>query len=92
MAALDGPDIVVEAIVDACIDPQQERPVGTKARSAKASHRLFRELTERFSGMLSESESESEIEKGSAVPDTSGALYEPVAGAPPSTVSPASGW
>lgn len=88
MAALDGPDIVVEAIVDACTDPQQERPVGTKARSAKASHRLFRELTERYSGMLSESE----IEKGSAVPDTSGALYEPVPGAPPSTVTPASGW
>lgn len=76
LAALDDPDIVVEAIVDACTDPQQERPVGPKARSAKASHRLFRELTERFSGTLSESE----IEKGSAVPDTSGALHEPVAG------------
>ncbi|MGN0101464.1 MAG: SDR family NAD(P)-dependent oxidoreductase [Dietzia sp.] len=75
LAAMDDPDIVVDAIVDACVDPEQERPVGPKARGATASHRLFRELTERFSGTLSESE----IGKGTPAPDTSGALHEPVA-------------
>ena len=74
LAAMDDPDIVVAAIVDACTDPVQERPVGPKGRAAHASHRLFRELTERFSGKLSESE----IGKGGRVPDTSGAIHEPV--------------
>ena len=75
LSAMDDPDIVVEAIIDACTDPQQERPVGPKARTARSSHRLFRELGERFSGKLSESE----ISKGTPVPDTAGALHEPVA-------------
>lgn len=74
LAAMDDPDIVVDAIVDACVDPEQERPVGSKARGANASHRLFRELTERFSGTLSESE----IGKGTPAPDTAGAVHHPV--------------
>lgn len=75
LAAMDDPDLIVDAIVDACTDPQQERPVGPKGRVAHASHRLFRELTERFSGKLSESE----IGKGTPAPDTAGAIHEPVA-------------
>lgn len=75
LAAMDDPDIVVDAIVDACTDPTQERPVGPKGRVAHASHRQFRELTERFSGTLSESE----IGKGTRVSDTAGAIHEPVA-------------
>lgn len=75
LAAMDDPDIVVDAIVEACTDPQQERPVGPKAHASRSSHRLFREFTERFSGKMSESE----IGKGARVPDTTGALHEPVA-------------
>lgn len=75
LSAMDDPDLVVDAIVDACTDPQQERTVGPKATASRSSHRLFRELTERFSGKLSESE----IGKGTPVPDTAGAIHEPVA-------------
>ena len=74
LAAMDDPDIVVDAIVDACTDPKQEQPVGPKARGSHASHRLFKELTERFSGKLSESE----IAKGGRMADTSGAIHRPV--------------
>lgn len=74
LAAMDDPALVVEAIVEACVDPQPERPVGPKARASRSSHRLFRELTERFSGKLSESE----IGKGTPVPDTAGAIHDPV--------------
>ncbi|MET3859538.1 short-subunit dehydrogenase [Dietzia sp. 2505] len=75
MTAMDDPDLIVDAIVDACTNPGREQPVGPKGRAAHASHRLFRELTERLSGKLSESE----ISNGAGVPDTAGAIHEPVA-------------
>lgn len=75
LTAMDDPDLIVDAIVDACTNPEQERPVGPKGRAAHTSHRLFRELTERFSGTLSRAE----IGNGARVPDTAGAIHEPVA-------------
>jgi short-subunit dehydrogenase len=81
MAAIDDPEVVVEAIVEACVRPKEEQPVGAKARGATLSHRLFPDLTERMSAKLLDSETE----KGTRVSDTTGAIYEPtVAG---STVS-----
>ncbi|MBB1031661.1 SDR family NAD(P)-dependent oxidoreductase [Dietzia sp. SLG310A2-38A2] len=75
MTAMDDPDLIVDAIVAACTNPEQEQPVGPKGRAAHASHRLFRELTERFSGKLSKAE----IGNGAGVPDTAGAIHRPVA-------------
>jgi short-subunit dehydrogenase len=81
MAAIDDPEVVVEAIVQACVNPKEEQPVGAKARGATLSHRFLPDLTERMSAKLLDSETE----KGTRVSDTTGAIYEPmVAG---STVS-----
>src|SRR5690554_882693 len=41
MAAMEDPEPVVEAIVAACTDPQEEQPVGLKARATDVSQRLF---------------------------------------------------
>ncbi|KQX06904.1 MULTISPECIES: SDR family NAD(P)-dependent oxidoreductase [unclassified Leifsonia] len=76
MAALDDPEIVVEAIVAACTDPQEEQRVGWKAQASTRSHALFPDTTERLSANLVDRESK----KGSAVPPTTGAIYEPMAG------------
>lgn len=75
MAAMDETTVVVDAIVAACTEPKEEQPVGAKARVADLSHRLFPELTERLSAKLSEAE----IARGGPVPDTTGAIYTPVA-------------
>lgn len=74
MAAMDDPQLVVDAIVRACVDPKEEQPVGGKARGAKLSHQLFPDLAEHLSADLSDSESR----KGMPAPDTSGAIHEPM--------------
>lgn len=75
MAAMDDPSIVVDAIVSACTDPQEQQPVGGKARGAKLSHRIFPDLTKRLSADLADAE----VHKGTRVADTTGAIYEPMA-------------
>lgn len=75
MAAMDDPEIVVDAIVKACTEPREEMPVGPKAGLANISHRLMPDLTEKMSGALSKRESE----KGSPRPVTSGTLFKPMA-------------
>lgn len=35
MAMMDDPQIVVDAIIKACLDPKEEQPVGVKAKSSK---------------------------------------------------------
>lgn len=74
MAALDDPQIVVDAIVAACVHPKEEQPVGGKARGAKLSHQLFPDLAEHVSARIAESESK----KGVPVAHTTGAIYEPM--------------
>ncbi|WP_345801994.1 hypothetical protein AAIB33_02490 [Microbacterium sp. AZCO] len=74
MAAMDDPSIVVDAIVEACVAPKEEQPVGPKARGSKLSHHLFPDLTKRLSADLADCERE----KGSAVAHTTGAIYEPM--------------
>jgi short-subunit dehydrogenase len=75
MAAMDDPQIVVDAIVAACTDPKEEQPVGAKARTANLSHRLFPDLTERLSAKTADGESK----KGDELPATDGSIFEPVA-------------
>jgi hypothetical protein len=75
MAAMDDPQIVVDAIVAACTDPKEEQPVGAKARTANLSHHLFPDLTERLSAKTADGESK----KGDELPATAGSIFEPVA-------------
>lgn len=41
MASMDDPRMVIDAIVRACLEPQEEMPIGIKAQASNASHRLF---------------------------------------------------
>jgi short-subunit dehydrogenase len=74
MAAMDDPQIVVDAIVGACTDPKLQQPVGLKAHAANTSHRLFPGLTEQLSGKTAQSE----IDKAAPLPHTTGSIYEPM--------------
>ena len=74
MALLDDPQLVVDAIVHACLDPKEEQPVGWKAKGSDISHHLAPKMTERISAKLSKVEAE----KASFMPDTTGAIHQPV--------------
>lgn len=74
MALMDDPQIVVDAIVHACLDPKEEQPVGWKAKAGDLSHHLMPKMTERMTAKLSKAESE----KASFAPDNTGAIYEPM--------------
>ncbi|MDR5654708.1 SDR family NAD(P)-dependent oxidoreductase [Ruixingdingia sedimenti] len=73
MAAMDDPSLVVDAILRACTDPQEEMPVGPKARAANLSHRLFPDLTERLSSTVAHRE----VQKADPLAPTAGAIYTP---------------
>ncbi|WP_238422799.1 SDR family oxidoreductase [Gordonia sp. 'Campus'] len=73
MAAMDDPQIVVDAIVAACTDPKLDQPVGYKAKAASASHTVMPGITERFSAAVVKSETE----KGAPVKAHSGAIHDP---------------
>jgi short-subunit dehydrogenase len=75
MAAMDDPQLVIDAIVGACTDPKEKQPVGAKGRAANLSHQFFPTLTERMSATIAQSE----VEKADAVPNTTGSIYEPMA-------------
>jgi short-subunit dehydrogenase len=75
MAAMDDPAIVVDAIVAACLNPKEEQPVGPKAHASNISHNLFPDLTEWLSAKVADSEAQ----KGTPVPHTTGSLHEPMA-------------
>jgi short-subunit dehydrogenase len=74
MALLDDPQIVVDAIVHACLDPKEEQPVGWKAKGSDISHHVAPKLTEWMSAKLSKAEAE----KASPMPATQGAIHAPV--------------
>ena len=76
MAVMDDPQLVVDAILRACVDPKDQHPVGPKASFSVLSHSMFPKLTERLTGKLVDAE----VEKGAPVPSTTGAIYEPMAG------------
>lgn len=73
MAMMDDPQLVVDAIVEACLDPKEEQPVGWKAKASDLSHHLLPDLTERLSANVAKSESD----KADLQPDTQGALHTP---------------
>jgi short-subunit dehydrogenase len=74
MAMMDDPQIVIDAIVEACLDPKEEQPVGVKARGFNLSHHLFPDLTERVSAETSKRESD----KGGPANITTGAIHQPM--------------
>jgi hypothetical protein len=73
MAAMDDPSEVVEAIVEACVNPRERQSVGWKARGAEVSHRLAPDVTKRVSAGIIDSESA----KGEPTPATTGSIHEP---------------
>lgn len=76
MAAMDDPQIVIDAIVEACTNPKEEQPVGWKAHASNVSHHIFPDLAERMSADIADRE----VYKGATVPATTGAIYEPISG------------
>ncbi|HLV77951.1 MAG TPA: SDR family NAD(P)-dependent oxidoreductase [Marinobacter sp.] len=74
MAMMDDPQIVIDAIVKACIHPEEEQPVGWKAKGSDIMHHVFPDLTERLSADIAKAESV----KAMSAPNTTGALYEPM--------------
>jgi short-subunit dehydrogenase len=75
MAAMDGPDKVVNAIIRSSVHPRKELPVGWKARASSISHHLFPHLTERVSANIAH---RYQIETAPPSPITEGTLYEPM--------------
>ena len=75
MAAMDDPEIVIDAIVSACNNPKQEQPVGWKAHSSDISHHIFPGLTERLSANIAASE----VNKAILEPSTTGSIHHPMA-------------
>ncbi|PLR21004.1 oxidoreductase [Caulobacter zeae] len=71
MAAMDDPQIVIDAIVAACTDPKEEQPVGPKAHASNLSHHIFPDLTERLSARIAQSE----MAKASPLAATSGSIH-----------------
>lgn len=75
MAAMDGPEQIVEAIAWVSINPRKRLPVGWKARGAVISHSLLPSLTERISANIAH---RWQIEKAPPAPPTKGSLYQPM--------------
>jgi hypothetical protein len=76
MAAMDDSELVVDAIISACIDPKEEMPVGWKAHASNVSHHIFPDVTERLSAKIAGRE----IKKAQPLAVTAGALHAPMAG------------
>jgi len=74
MAAMDEPEIVIDAIVQACTDPQEEHPVGWKAQASNVSHHIFPDLIERLSANVADSE----VAKATPVRHTTGSIHAPI--------------
>jgi len=74
MATMEDPVPVVDAIVAACIDPQQEHRVGMKAHVGGLANRVMPDVADRMSAKVADAESQ----KGATVPPTTGAIYQPI--------------
>src|SRR5690606_15273085 len=74
MAAMDDPEIVIEKIIEACIDPKEKMPVGPKAGVSNFFHQVFPDMAEDASGKLAKTESE----KAEPASHTTGSIYEPM--------------
>lgn len=74
MAAMDDPKIVIDAIVEACTNPESKIPVGYKAEGSNIFHRIFPGWAEKFSGEVAKKESD----KAFLTPHNTGSIYEPM--------------
>src|SRR5690606_3481722 len=74
MAAMDDPQIVIDAIVDACVNPKEEQPVGFTAKGSYIFHRVFPNLSERMSADIAHREYGKEF----PVPNSPGAKNLPM--------------
>ncbi|HEY8361019.1 MAG TPA: SDR family NAD(P)-dependent oxidoreductase [Ramlibacter sp.] len=74
-AAMDDPQIVVDAVVWVSLHPREELPVGGKAAAAYTSHRIFSNLTERITGNIAH---RYQMDSASPRPSTPGALHQPM--------------
>ncbi|WP_312223701.1 SDR family NAD(P)-dependent oxidoreductase [Rhizobium rhizoryzae] len=74
MAMMDDPEIVIDAIVTACLHPKEEQPVGWKAKTSDISHHLMPDLTERLSADIAKKETD----KASPRAPNQGAIHQPV--------------
>lgn len=75
MAAMDGPEKVVNAMIFASLHRRRELPVGWKARASYISHRLMPHLTERISANIAH---RYQIRNAPPAPETNGTLFEPM--------------
>jgi NAD(P)-dependent dehydrogenase (short-subunit alcohol dehydrogenase family) len=71
MAAMDDPQIVGDAIIAACTDPKEQRPVGVKRTRLTSLINCFLASRKRLSAR-------SEISKAPPVPNTTGDIYRPM--------------
>lgn len=76
MIMLDDPRKVVDALVWVSLHPKEELPVGWKAQASTSAYDLFPDLTERVAADIHRSE----LEKGSPVPRSPNAIYQPLPG------------
>lgn len=75
MAAMDDPQIVVDAIVEACTNPKEEQPVGWKAQASNVSHRVFAN----FSEFMTAKVADYSVKKAMPMAPSTGAIYQPMA-------------
>ncbi|MCE6992954.1 SDR family oxidoreductase [Dyadobacter sp. CY323] len=75
MAAMDGPEKVVNAIIFSSLHRKRELPVGWKARASYISHRLLPHFTDRVSANIAH---RYQIRTAPPAPPTSGAVFTPM--------------
>lgn len=75
MGMMDDPDPVVDAIIHATLHPDEEKPVGWKAKASDLSHHLMPDATESFSANLAQ---KYQIDEAPPAPHTTGSIYEPM--------------
>jgi short-subunit dehydrogenase len=75
MAAMDGPEKIVNAMIRSSLRPRKELPVGWKARASWISHHFFPHLTERFSANVAQ---RYQIRTAPPAPPTKGTLFQPM--------------
>lgn len=72
MAAMDGPDEVVDAIIGLALDPKEELAVGWKAKASYGSHKLTPDVAERLSAAIAH---RSQMQEAPPAPATDGTLF-----------------
>lgn len=75
MALMDEPDKVVNAVVRKSLRPKKIVPVGWKAKGSSFMANVFPRFNEWFTANVSQ---KYQMEMGPEVPDTKGAVYEPM--------------